>query len=260
VFPVTNLTESVTLTMQNAYKFTYLLLAVVIVAGTVELSTRKALPQGTSQSDNRAKWKEREEEAKRNFPTADFNEPDPVEPERRTAHKAKQKRHNGLGLVSRNPDPDSGGGAFIPEGQFDFPALPVATSDIIVVGQVLAATAHLSEDKTNVYSEFTIRIASVLKGNVSPGSEIVVERLGGYVLYPGGRKLLYRVGTAAMPRVGGKYVFFLSASTQDLSIITAYEFRDGKVLPLDFSEQFDQYRGFDETVFLNEVNNALPRP
>ena len=78
--------------MLNPYKLTYVLLVLVIVGGTVSLSTRKSRTQGTGQSERQAKWKEREEEAKRNFPTADFNEADPVEPEKRNAHKQKQKR------------------------------------------------------------------------------------------------------------------------------------------------------------------------
>jgi hypothetical protein len=246
--------------MPNPYKFTYVLLGLVIVGGTVSLSTRKSRTQDTGQKERQTKWKEQEEEAKKNFPTTDFNEADPVEPEKRNAHKQKQKRHNGLGLVHKNPDPDSGGAAFIPEGQFDFPALPVARSDIIVLGEVLEATAHLSEDKSNVYSEFTIRVGSALKTNTQLNSEIVVERLGGYARYPTGQKLLYRVGSAAMPHVGGRYVFFLDASSSDLSIITAYQFKEGKVSPLDFSGQFEKYRGVDETTFLNELNNALVKP
>lgn len=246
--------------MLHAYKLTYVLLVLVIVGGTVCPSTRKSRTQGSGQTERQAKGKEREEDATRNFPTADFNEADPVDPEKRNAYKQKQKRHNGLGLVERNPGPDSGGGAFIPEGDFDFPALPVAKSDIIVIGEVLEATAHLSEDKTNVYSEFTIRVGSALKTNTQLNSEIIIERLGGYVRYPNGQKLIYHVGTGAMPRVGGRYVFFLDASSPDLSIITAYEFKDGKVCPLDYSRQFQQYRGFDETAFLTELNKALVKP
>lgn len=242
------------------HKLTYVLLVLMIPGGTVCLSTRKSRAQDAGQTKRQAKWKVRAEEADKNFPTADFNEADPVEPEKRNAHKQKQKRHNGLGLVMKNPDPDSGGAMFLPEWQFDFPALPVAKSDIIVLGEVLKATAHLSEDKSNVYSEFTIRVGPPFKTNTDLNSELVIERLGGYVRYPNGQKLLYRLGTAVMPRVGGRYVFFLDASSSDISIITAYEFNDGKVSPLDFSAQFEQYRGFDETAFLNELNKLLVKP
>jgi hypothetical protein len=148
---------------------------------------------------------------------------------------------------------------FIPEGQFNFPALPVAQSAVIVVGEVLDAQAHLSEDKTNVFSEFTVRIGNVFKSDVSlPGTEITVERLGGYVKYPDGRRLLYRVGTTLMPRVGGRYLFFLTASPQlDLSILTAYELATDGVSPLDSSARFEEFKGKDEAAFLAALNKAL---
>jgi hypothetical protein len=141
-----------------------------------------------------------------------------------------------------NPEPNAGGGAFLPENQFDFPGLPVEQSSVIVVGDVLQSEAHLSEDKTGVYSEFTVRLVEVLKSASSlPGSEMIVERLGGYVRYPDGRKLLYRVGTGGMPRVGARYLFFLKRSPElDYSILTAYEFGDDAVTALDPSAQFEK--------------------
>src|SRR5687767_15373286 len=96
-------------TMHYAYKLTYVLLVLVIAGGTVCLSTRESRAQGAVQTERLAKWKERQSEAKRNFPTADFNEADPVDPVKRNVRKQKQKRHNGLGLVHRNLGPDSGG-------------------------------------------------------------------------------------------------------------------------------------------------------
>jgi hypothetical protein len=124
---------------------------------------------------------------------------------------------------------------------------------------VLDAQAHLSEDKTSVFSEFTVKIGNVFKADVSlSGTEIVVERLGGYVRYPDGRKLLYRVGTGKMPRVGGKYLFFLTASPQlDLSILTAYELGPNGVAPLDPSAQFQDFRGKDESAILAAVDKAI---
>lgn len=137
-------------------------------------------PQAPARNQqDHAKSKAREEEKKKHFPTAEFNEPEPTDPLKQAQRKQKQKRKNGLGLVSLNPEPDSGGGAFLPENQFDFPGLPVEESSVIVIGDVLHSEAHLSEDKRGVYSEFTIRLVEVLKGDsFLPGSEMVVERLG----------------------------------------------------------------------------------
>ena len=129
---------------------------------------------------------------------------------------------------------------------------------MIVVGEILDAQAHLSEDKTNVFSEFTVHVTNQLKGNtLLTGKDIVVERLGGYVKYADGRKLLYRIGTAGMPRVGGQYVLFLRFSNQEFSILTGYEFTEQGVEPLDESRQFESLRGLSESAFLSRLNDAL---
>ena len=248
--------------MQNMYKLTYVILVLIIVTGTLSLSGRKTRQLAAVQNAGQEKAKQKEEESKRHFPVADFNEPDPLDSSKRALHKQKQKRHNGLGLVDKNPAADTGGGVSLPRGQFDFPALPVAQSDVVVLGEVVEASAHMSEDKTNVYSEFTVRVSTLFKGSASiSNSTIVVERIGGFVLYPDGRKLLYRWGTALMPRVGGKFVFFLKNTPQeDLSILTAYELQDGKICPLDWSGQFESYRGVTEADFLTALNHALAQP
>lgn len=233
-----------------------------MVAGTalVLSGTTKTLPVATAQNQqDQAKWKAREEEKKKHFPTAEFNEAEPTDPLKRAQRKQKQKRKNGLGLVSKNPEPNMGGGLFLPHNQFDVPGLPVEQSSVIAVGDVLQAEAHLSEDKTSVYSEFTIRLIDVLKADSAlPGSEMIVERLGGYVRYPDGRKLLYRVGTGGMPRVGGRYLFFLKPTPElDYTILTGYEFSDKGVSALDSSAQFEKYNGYTSDALRNLITETL---
>jgi hypothetical protein len=222
-------------------------------------TTRTPPPTTAQHQKDEAKWSAREEEKKKHFPTAEFNEAEPTDPQKQAQRKEKQKRKNGLGLVSLNPEPEMGGGLLLPENQFDFPGLPVEQSPVIVIGDVLQAEAHLSEDKTGVYSEFTIRLVEVLKADSSlPSSEMIVERLGGYVHYPDGRKLLYRVGTGGMPRVGARYLYFLKPSPQqDYSILTAYEFGEKGVMALDPSAQFEKYDGYAPTEFRSLVIQTL---
>jgi hypothetical protein len=199
---------------------------------------------------------------KKHFPTAEFNEPSPTDPLKRAQREQKQKRKNGLGLVSPKIQPNTNGAAFLPENQFDFPGLPVEQTPVIVIADVLQSEAHLSEDKTNVYSEFTVRIVEVIKASTSlPGSEMIVERLGGYVRYPDGRRLLYRVGTGGMPRVGPRYLFFLKPSPElDYSILTAYELGDKGITALDPSAQFQKYDGYASnafrSLFIEAVNKS----
>ena len=250
--------------MKDTFKLTYILLAMVMVVGSgiaFSVTTRTPPPAFAQNQQDQAKWKAREEENKKHFPTAEFNEAEPTDPLKRSQRKQKQKRNNGLGLVSLNPEPDMGGGLLLPHNQFDFPGLPVEQSPVIVIGDVLQSEAHLSEDRLGVYSEFTIRLVEVIKADSSlPGSEMIVERLGGYVRYPDGRKLLYRVGTGGMPRVGARYLFFLKPTPElDYSILTAYEFGDKGVVALDPSAQFEKYDGHAPDALRRLVAEAVSK-
>jgi len=247
--------------MKTTYKLTYVILTSILVVGTVfALSrTNKTQPSAFTRNQQDQARKLREEEQKKHFPIADFNEPEPTEPSKLAQRTQKRKRKNGLGLVNLNPGPNSGGGLFLPHNQFNFPALPVKESSVIVIADVLNSEAYLSEDKTAVFSEFTIRLTDVLMAESSlQNSEMVVERLGGYVRYPDGRKLLYRVGTGGMPRVGARYLFFLKPSPElDYSILTAYEFGDKGIIPLDSSGQFQDYEGYDSNALRSLVVEAI---
>lgn len=245
--------------MKEFHRFTYVLLAFIVMIGTALAFSGNTRTSLQSPPQNQEQWKAREEEKKKHFPTAEFNEAAPTDPLKRAQRQQKQRRKNGLGLVSLNPEPGMGGGAFLPQNQFDFPGIPVEQSPVIVIGDVLQSEAHLSEDKTNVYSEFTIRLVDVIKADSSlPASEMVVERLGGYVRYSDGRKLLYRVGTGGMPRVGARYLFFLKPTPElDYSILTAYEFGDKGIVALDPSGQFEQYDGYAAETLRSLVIEAV---
>lgn len=155
------------------------------------------------------------------------------------------------------------------------PALPVAQSDLIVLGRITEAKAYLSNDRTNIYSEFSVIIEQVLKDNpsisVTPGAIIATERRGGAVRFQSGKVL--RLGSLGKnaPQVQKRYVLFLTYSDegQAFPIITGYELRGGKVFPLDglFEEkgsipQFEAYKiykGTDETPFLNNLRSIVDK-
>ena len=245
--------------MRNNHILAYGPLALIMLLGTTFVSAETLTPAVLQHRQDHAKWKAREDENEKHFPTVEFNEPAPTDPLKRTQREQKQKRKNGLGLVSPKIQPNIDGAALLPENQFDFPGLPVEQSPVIVIADVLQSEAHLSEDKTNVYSEFTVRIVEVIKASTSlPGSEMIVERLGGYVRYPDGQKVLYRVGTGRVPRVGARYLFFLKPSPElDYSILTAYEFGDKAITALDPSSQFEKYDGYALEAFRNLVVEAV---
>jgi hypothetical protein len=245
------------------YHVTYAVLGLVITSSTASIVTwkTKVSKRSVQQSEAVAKWRKEDEERKKQFPTADFDEPELTDAGKRALLKQKQKRYNKLGLVTKHPTANDGGGEFHPEGMFNFPALPVDASDAIVVGKVVDAQAHLSEDKSNVFSEFTIQVEQAFKNAAGLGSHITVERIGGFVRYPDGRKLHYGLTGTGMPEVGSKYILFLKAVPNETSytILTGYQFGLKGVLPLDFAPIFEAYRGYNEAEFFAVLEEALAK-
>jgi hypothetical protein len=153
------------------------------------------------------------------------------------------------------------------------PALPIEESQIIVIAKVVDAQAHLSSQKKSVYSEFKIEVEKVYKNStqqkIEDGKYIRAERDGGIVRYPSGIKVWSIVSGQRMPKVGSRYVFFLTHGftshayqKQDSYLLTGYELKDGRVLPLDNPgggthpiEKF--YRGKEESILLNDLEKAI---
>ncbi|MET0648180.1 MAG: hypothetical protein ABW208_16310 [Pyrinomonadaceae bacterium] len=218
------------------------------------------------------------------YPIVDLNAPEPADPEARALRRARSDRHNntdlspanvkrfmfqeGMGLVSLG----------VPTAHSPTePAFPVAECDVIAIGEVTDAQAHLSTDKTNVYSEFVVRIEEVLTADppehVAVGNSITTERFGGRVRLPSGAVALTGFMGKSMPLVGRRYLLFLklNEAVQTYSIVTGYEVRAGRISPLDGNRRFkvgdkfdqlaayDRYEGAGEETFLKEVKDAVAK-
>lgn len=148
-------------------------------------------------------------------------------------------------------------------------AIPVQKSNVIVIGKINEAEAHLSSDRTGVYSEFSIEIEKVFKDETSSLkiAEIVsANRSGGAVRFASGKVQEYRFRRQAMPRADGRYLLFLRRSEAgDLDILTGYELLNGIVRPLDGEDVkdsrsalvFSKYRGKSETQLLKDLQAAI---
>ena len=204
---------------------------------------------------------DRFQEAKQHFPTAEYEEPDLPDPAMNAVKKEKQKRHNSFKWVAKKPQSWKAETLVIPEGNFNFPALPASTSQLIVVGRVTEASAHLSEHKMNVYSEFMVVLSSVLKTpsrEITENSALTIERLGGNVRYPNGQTILFRISGWNMPKIGSEYLFFLNSKNKiDWEIITAYELTENGIRPLDDSSQFEALRGKPSIEVLRQVRALI---
>jgi hypothetical protein len=232
----------------------------LLVFGTLGLTfaTRNQM-QSNKASDSEALKKLQEKKAK--FPVARYDEPELADPKKNQTLKEKKLRYNNFKMVTSDPPDWQAELLFIDEALSHVPTLPVTQSVYIVLGEVKSAEAHLSENKKNVYSEFTVVVKQVLKtakSSIIEGTEITVDRLGGLVTYPNGRTVLYRLSGRNMPAVGERYLFFLtSPNNQDLIILTAYRLDTSGVTPLDDSPQFEKFQGLTEDVLLQNVRDAL---
>lgn len=196
------------------------------------------------------------------FPTTDYDSPEPTDPVELAKRKVKGNRHNNRGFVQRQPSPSSGATIRIDESELALPALPTAESDAVLIGTVLNSQAHLSIDKTGIYSEFELQVSEILKRNRSDlvaGSLVSVSREGGIVKYPSGHTHLYAISEQNMPKLGATYLFFLKAidGTTDYEITTAYELDSERVEALDGGMKFKRYRQMDKASFLNLVRDTL---
>jgi hypothetical protein len=241
-------------------KLTYVLL--MFVAGTLIPSVvrhPKAITLATVNQKNRESYNTVNER----FPTADYDgEQDLTDPEKNAKRKKKQKRYNDFALVSSHVSEGVDEAAFFPEPHLTFPALPVAESEMVVIGTIGDAQAHLSESKLNVFSEFTLTVEDLLKSKiqgVAQGSVLTVDRVGGRVKYPNGQTVLYRIAGLNMPQVGGRYVLFLTSkhNHEDLSILTAYQLTPNGAIPLDELSQVASLNGVSEVDILQRVRKLI---
>ena len=161
------------------------------------------------------------------------------------AERGRRYNHGAEGPIREAKAGEDMGLGFTPRYLLDLAALPVETSDAIVVGRVARAEAFIAPDRTNVYSEYTISVAEVLKGQSdgAGGDEVVAERAGGAVRFASGAVRRYAFRNQGAPRTGDDYVFFLrrNETGDDYTLLTAYKLRDGVVAPLDGRDDSDRF-------------------
>ena len=265
------------MTKSNQRIFIVGLCALIVLTGLVLFSSaasllpRRTLAQRSQsnsapQQPNKPKQAQHQDAAralqefKARFPTTDYDSPEPTDPVEKAKRSKRNKHYDTRRLVMRNPGNSTTG--VTEDSEVDIPALPVAQSDVILTADVLNSEAHLSNNKTAVYSEFNVQVDAVLKGAVPTLSQtnlISVSRLGGMVRYPSGQNVLYSIAHENMPAIGKRYLFFLKATEdpQAYEIVTGYEIGPERVLPLDWGWRVEAFSGTDSSVFLKTVRDAI---
>jgi hypothetical protein len=241
-------------------------MAVLVAISSAFLISSRIGGQAPVKQSNTVKpdWEQKRKEFQKRFPTARYDEPEEQDLARRAKRQQVGKRYeNAGGLVdSTHPIAEDEERILQTEEYESVPALPVKESELIVIGEVLEATAHLSNNKKTVYSEFTVRINEILRdttGKIKTEGSITMDREGGFVEYINGLRRLHRIAQLTMPRVGGKYILFLRNrdKSPNYEIINGYELNDGGVVNLTASFESFPYFGMDQTVLLSKVRQAL---
>ncbi|MBC8029789.1 MAG: hypothetical protein H7Z16_06740 [Pyrinomonadaceae bacterium] len=193
------------------------------------------------------------------FPTIEYQNRKPANLSAK--QQKRRKKHN-----SRSPAINENTDQILMTSNWELglPALPIAKSVAVVIGEVTNAQAYFSEDESRIYSEFNFRVDEVLKNHDKPfGDSILVERLGGRVKFPSGKVAVSSVAHQDLPQVGKRYILFLIheySGDGDYTILTGYELRNGLVFPLDkpgSGHPILAYKGVAETSFRNDLISAL---
>ena len=264
--------------MQAYKKLCVLFLTLVVGAVIIKTTIPESRSQTTSpKQDSKPDMKKFFAE----FPIVDLDAPEPSDPDERARRRARNKRYDNTDRDAETTKlfmfQEATGAVSLgaPSAHWPVePAFPVTQSDVIAIGEVTDARAQISNDKTNVFSEFTVLIKDVYKNTASaaltPECVITVARYGGRVRLPSGKIIIRGYLHQSMPQTGRRYLFFLKSNeeVQTYSIITGYELRSGRVVPLDGSRMFegggvpqlkeyDRYVGAKEAPFLKEIKDAI---
>lgn len=202
---------------------------------------------------------EQEARNKAALPQVEYSAPEPQDMALRQLRKARGKRY-------REATPFADLRTDITEisigshDLLDIPGLPIAQSDLVILGTVSSAKGYLTENKAAAYSEYTININEVFKGAAKlTGSSVIAERIGAKVIFPSGRAILVLDAYRGTPETGHRYVLFLKYSPEgeDYLIVTAYDLRNGRVMSIDRLPQCAFFNSNEETAFLDLVRSSV---
>jgi len=242
-----------------------LMLLIAVLTGTTmavvgALAYRQQTPPPDSGKAGEAQW-----------PVADYTAGPPADPEERAKRRSKGSRYDRPGSQPIQESHERYERSWTGHWWKDIPAVPAAQSNAVVLGEIADARAYLSNDKSVVYSEFTVRVEEVLKsdatGPLALGDMVSALRFGGAVRFPSGKVQVYRVRGQGAPRTGHRYVLFLKTESEGgFSILTGYEVRGERIVPLDGEclkggevTPFDRFEGFEAATFLTLVREAVAK-
>jgi hypothetical protein len=247
----------------NSRKTLFLIL--IILAGCMIAARLRQGAGGLASSQQEKLSADKNDKEK--MPLVVFSASQPGDAKEQSLRKARGVRYDGR-LQKPLNELDGTGMIRVTHWWVNLPGLPTSQSDAVILGEVVEANAYLSNDRTNVYSEFDIRIEEIFKdesgGSLVKGGTLTTSREGGRAQLPDGRILYVMSSDQSMPRKERRYLLFLKRNNEpkDYNIITGYMLYQNKVALLDEIDldRFAIYKNMTEGTFLNAVREAIANP
>ena len=197
----------------------------------------------------------------RKYGTTNFDNPDAVTTD--TARFLKSKRYDNQKWVFKSVEtnPHAAGVGKITDDPPP-PRYPIEESSLIVVGEIASAKAFLSNDKSGVYTEFTIQVDETLKNDKKKNhGKVTADREGGVVVYPNGQRILYESSNLPLPLLGSKYLFFLVKREHgsDYEIRTSYYLSDSSVYPLEIPTAYKDFENTTRSHLIKVVRDKMAK-
>jgi hypothetical protein len=141
------------------------------------------------------------------------------------------------------------------------PALPINETEATIIGTVTDRAAYLSEDETNIYTEYEFKVEDTLKDStksLNSGGTIALVRNGGSIRFESGKIQKNEISKQGTLDNDTRYLLFLKRDNGvDWFIVTGYEFSGEKAVPIDGQENQDPKSALPFNKYLNTNKDSL---
>lgn len=169
----------------------------------------------------------------------------------------------------------------LPEGAENLPtinhwwvglsALPVNETEATVIGTVVSRAAYLSEDETDIYTEYEVKLEEVLKDvtkSLNSVDIVALVRNGGSIRFESGKVQANKISEQGTLTKKNRYLLFLKRyNGVDWFIVTGYGIFGEKIVPIDGQDNkdvksalpFNKYYQVNREVLLQDIQKELQK-
>lgn len=142
-------------------------------------------------------------------------------------------------------------------------SFPFPTHNLIILGTVENAQTYLSDNQTNLYTEYNVRVEEVFKNalgtSVETGDVITFDTQAGALRLQSGQVVQQIINNFVMPDSGSRGVYFLDTlhDSNDLSMSHGFELTGTHILQFDDPNRSQAFSGLNAAQFISLVRNGV---